>query len=198
MTNLAAYYALLPMQSETAEIARGLRRRDPELLDRLIEQYQHRLFRYLLHLTGDRALAEDIFQETWLRVLERGSQYDGAHSFVSWLLRVARNLTIDSLRRLRPASLDALADPEDGGAPFEPADRRATPFEELAAGETRDHMVTLLASMPAAYREVLVLRFQEEMPLEEIAGVLNTPLGTVKSRLYRAMELMRDKLEGRP
>jgi RNA polymerase sigma-70 factor, ECF subfamily len=195
MTNLAAYYALLPMQSETAEIARGLRRRDPELLDRLIEQYQHRLFRYLLHLTGNRQLAEDIFQETWLRVLERGSQYDGTHSFVSWLLRVARNLTIDSLRRLRPASLDSLADPEDGGAPFEPADRRATPFEELAAGETRDHMVTLLASMPTAYREVLMLRFQEEMPLEEIAAVLNTPLGTVKSRLYRAMELMRDKLE---
>jgi RNA polymerase sigma-70 factor (ECF subfamily) len=197
MTNLAAYYALLPMQSETAEIARGLRRRDPELLDRLIEQYQHRLFRYLLHLTGNRQLAEDIFQETWLRVLERGGQYDGAHSFVSWLLRVARNLTIDSLRRMRPASLDALADPEDDSAPFEPADRRATPFEELAAGETRDHMVTLLASMPTAYREVLMLRFQEEMPLEEIAAVLNTPLGTVKSRLYRAMELMRDKLENK-
>ena len=75
--NATACYFVNGMESETSAIARGLRRRDPDLLDRLIEQYQHRLLRYLVSLTADRAIAEDLFQETWMRVLERGDQYDG-------------------------------------------------------------------------------------------------------------------------
>ena len=62
------------MRDEMKTIARGLQKRDPDLLDRLIEQYQYRLFRYLLYITGDKARAEDFFQETWIRVLERGHQ----------------------------------------------------------------------------------------------------------------------------
>jgi Sigma-70 region 2 len=72
-----ACYFVNGMESETSAIARGLRRRDPDLLDRLIEQYQHRRLGYLVSLTADRAIAEDLFQETWMRVLERGHQYDG-------------------------------------------------------------------------------------------------------------------------
>src|SRR5882757_6291903 len=64
-------------QSESVEIARGLKRQDPELLDHLIELYQHRLLRYLLFLTGKREVAEVLFQETWMRVLLRGGQYNG-------------------------------------------------------------------------------------------------------------------------
>ena len=93
--NATACYFVNWMESETSAIARGLRRRDPDLLDRLIEQYQHRLLRYLVSLTTDRAIAEDLFQETWMRVLERGHQYDGRHEFSTWLYTIARNLTID-------------------------------------------------------------------------------------------------------
>ena len=109
--NAAAYYFVNAMESETSAIARGLRRRDPDLLDRLIEQYQHRLLRYLVYLSGNRDLAEDLFQETWIRVLERGHQYDGRHEFSTWLYAVARNLTIDYLRKKSPVSLDG----SDGG-----------------------------------------------------------------------------------
>src|SRR5579864_7925818 len=93
--NATACYFVNRMESETSAIARGLRRRDPDLLDRLIEQYQHRLLRYLVSLTADRAIAEDLFQETWMRVLERGHQYDGRHEFSTWLYTIARNLAID-------------------------------------------------------------------------------------------------------
>src|ERR1700691_6344909 len=79
--NAIAYCFLNAMESEASAIARGLRRRDPELLDRLIEQYQHRLLRYLIYLTSNRELAEDMFQETWIRVLERGHQYDPKYEF---------------------------------------------------------------------------------------------------------------------
>src|SRR3989475_550020 len=83
------------MSDESKSIARGLRRRDPDLLDRLIEQYHFRLFRYLLYVTGNKERAEDFFQETWIRVLERGHQYDGKSKFEAWLFAIARHLVID-------------------------------------------------------------------------------------------------------
>ena len=97
-----AFSSLVPMETEEAQIARGLRRRDPDLLDALIEQYQHRLLRYLLHLTGNRAIAEDLFQETWLRVLEKGHLYDGRNRFVTWLMSIGHNVAIDYLRKTKP------------------------------------------------------------------------------------------------
>src|SRR5438046_10313899 len=96
------------MESEASAIARGLRRRDPDLLDRLIEQYQHRLLRYLVFLAGNRELAEDLFQETWIRVLERGHQYDGKHGLSTWLYAIARNRPIDYPRKKTPAGRDVI------------------------------------------------------------------------------------------
>ena len=130
--NAIAYCFVNAMESEASAIARGLRRRDPDLLDRLIEQYQHRLLRYLIYLSGNRELAEDLFQETWIRVLERGHQYDGKHEFSTWLYAVARNLTIDYLRKKRPISLDGLMEDEEH-APLEPADTRPMAWEVRAA-----------------------------------------------------------------
>jgi len=94
------------MTEDTQALSRGLRGRDPDLLDQLIEQYQHRLFRYLLFLTGNPALAEDLFQETWIRVLERGHQYNAKSKFESWLFAIARNLVIDVSRRKKMPSLE--------------------------------------------------------------------------------------------
>jgi len=88
-------------QAENAAIARGLKKQNPEMLDQLIEIYQHRLLRYLMFLTGRREVAEDIFQETWMRVLLRGAQYNGKARFDTWLFTIARNLVID-LSRKRP------------------------------------------------------------------------------------------------
>ena len=193
--NAAAYYFVNGMESETNAIARGLRRRDPDLMDRLIEQHQHRLLRYLLYLTGNRELAEDLFQETWIRVLERGHQYDGEHEFSVWLYAVARNLTIDVLRKKSPVSLDGLMETEDH-APLEPADARPTAWEIVAQHEQAQRINAALVSIPVEYREAVVLRFQEGLTLEEMATVTGAPLGTVKSRLYRGLNLLISRLEG--
>jgi len=193
--NAAAYYFVTGMESEASAIARGLRRRDPDLLDRLIEQYQHRLLRYLIYLAGNRELAEDLFQETWIRVLERGHQYDGKHEFSTWLYAVARNLTIDYLRRKNPVSLDGLMEDEDR-APLEPADKRPLAWEIVARQEQAERISAALVGIPAEYRETVVLRFQEEMALEEIAAVTGARLGTVKSRLYRGLNMLMSRLKG--
>lgn len=184
------------MASETKEIARGLEQRDPELLDRLIERYQYRLFRYLVYLTASRERAEDIFQETWVRVLERGHQYDGKSKFEGWLFAIARHLVIDWQRQRKTQSLDAMTDPEEG-APFEIADEsEPSPLRLVLTREQEENVQESLGRVPAVYREVLLLRFQEEMKLEEIAVVLETPISTVKSRLYRGLEAMKGLIQG--
>jgi|SRR5579872_1663593 len=193
--NAAAYYFVDTMESETSAIARGLRRHDPDLLDRLIEQYQHRLLRYLVYLCGQRELAEDLFQETWIRVLERGHQYDGKHEFSTWLYAVARNLTIDYLRKKSPMSLDGLTEDEDS-APFEPADTNPSALEIVAQHEHAERISEALISLPAEYREAVVLRYQEGLALDEIATVTRAPLGTVKSRLYRGLNMLMPLLKG--
>jgi RNA polymerase sigma-70 factor, ECF subfamily len=193
--NAAAYYFVNGMESEASVIARGLRRRDPDLLDRLIEQYQHRLLRYLLYLSGNRDLAEDLFQETWVRVMERGHQYDGRHEFSTWLYAVARNLTIDYLRKMSPVSLNGLMEDEEH-APLEPVDNQPSAWEVVAQHEQAERIRAALVSIPAEYREAVVLRFQEGMALEEIARVTTAPLGTVKSRLYRGLNMLMSRLKG--
>jgi RNA polymerase sigma-70 factor (ECF subfamily) len=190
-----AFSLLVPMETEEAQIARGLRRRDPDLLDALIEQYQHRLLRYLLHLTGNRAVAEDLFQEVWVRVLEKGHLYDGRNRFVTWLMSIGHNVAIDYLRKRNPASLDEMQDPEDG-APFEPPATGPSPYEQVEAHQRQQMFDEALERVPPLFREVLVLRFQEQMKLEEIAKLIHIPLATVKTRIYRGVNALKPLLKG--
>jgi len=185
----------ITMPSEAQELARGLRRRDPELLDHLIEQYHYRLFRYLLFLTGNRESAEDLFQETWIRVLERGHQYNEKWKFGTWLFTIARHLFVDYLRRRNPAA-SASDELDEARELAEPASGAPSPLDRQIQREEGEWVAQALESLGSSYREVLVLRFQEDMSLEEIAQVVAAPLPTVKSRLYRGMEMLRELLEG--
>ena len=185
------------MLDDSQSLARALKRRDPDLLDRLIEQYQFRLFRYLVHLTGSHERAEDFFQETWLRVLERGHQYDGKWKFEAWLFAIARNLVLDWHRRKKPQSLESLAGPDDDAPAFDvPDEKSASPLEQVLSSEARQGVQLSLQQVPAVYREVLVLRFQEELQLDEIATVTGAPISTVKSRLYRGLEALKSAMPG--
>ncbi|MGB9236554.1 MAG: sigma-70 family RNA polymerase sigma factor [Terriglobales bacterium] len=194
--NATVCYFVSAMPDENTEIARGLKRRDPDLFDHLIEKYQHRLLRYLVHLTGCRDLAEDFFQETWIRVLERGSQYDARHQFSTWLFTIARNLFIDHLRRKQPVSLDSPAN-EDDVAPLDiPATGQPSALDLTMQHELNEQISSGMLHIVPEYREALVLRFQEGMSLEEIAQVTGAPLGTVKSRIYRGLSALEPLLKG--
>jgi RNA polymerase sigma-70 factor (ECF subfamily) len=179
------------IQSENARVAEGLKRHDAQLLDDLILQYQHRLLRYLLYLTGKRELAEDLFQETWMRVLMRGAQFNGNSRFDTWLFTIARNLVIDLRRRRSMASLEEMCEAGDEERPFEVPSQEKTPFEHLATMESGQLVADALLNLDPLHREVLVLRFHEEMSLEEIARMTRAPLSTVKSRLYRGLAALK-------
>src|SRR5271166_3222178 len=98
------------VRQESLAVSQGLKRQDAGLLDELIVRYQHRLLRYLLYLTSNREMAEDLFQEVWMRVLVRGGQFNGKSRFDTWLFTIARNLVIDFRRKRTVASLDELID----------------------------------------------------------------------------------------
>ena len=186
------------VRQESQAISAGLKRQDAGLLDDLIVRYQHRLLRYLLYLAGNREQAEDLFQEVWMRVLVRGGQYNGQARFETWLFTIARNLLIDLRRKRTMSSLDELFEggtDEDRPMAFEIADDDPTPFDHLSNMEDRSRIATALLEVDTLHREVLVLRFHEELSLEEIAKVTRAPLSTVKSRLYRGMAMMKPKLE---
>lgn len=183
---------------ENLAVAEGLKRQEPGILDDLIVRYQHRLLRYLLFLTGHREMAEDLFQEVWMRVLTRGGQFNGKARFETWLFTIARNLVIDHRRRRTMSSLDELfesGNDDDKPMSFEVADHQPTPFESFSSFEDREHVAAALLQLDTLYREVLVLRFHEDMTLEEIAKVTRAPLSTVKSRLYRGLAAIKPKLE---
>ena len=183
------------VQSENAAIAHGLKRQNPELLDQLIELYQHRLLRYLLFLTGKREVAEDLFQETWMRVLLRGAQYNGKARFDTWLFTIARNLVIDVRRKRTMSSLEEMCDTGEDGRPFEPAANEPTPLDACLMRENSERVAAALLTLDSLSREVLVLRFHEELSLEEIATLTRANLSTVKSRLYRGLASLKPRMQ---
>lgn len=186
--------AALAVEHENAAIARGLKRQDPELLDQLIETYQHRLMRYLMFLTGKREVAEDLFQEVWIRVLRRGSQYNGKARFDTWIFTIARNLVIDLSRKRTMASLDEMREGGEDERPFEIAEESPSPLDRYEFQENAAELAVVLQTLEPSYREVLTLRFHEEMSLEQIATFTRAPLSTVKSRLYRGLAALKPAL----
>ena len=172
-------------RTENALISQGLRLHDAELLDRLILQYQHRLLRYLLFLTGNREIAEDLFQETWMRVLTRGAQYNGSARFDTWLFTIARNLVIDFRRKRTMASLEEMCENDGDERPFEVASSDPNPFDRYQSSENAGRVAEALLTLDPLHREVLVLRFHEELSLDEISMVTRAPLSTVNWRLRR-------------
>ena len=173
-----------------------MRRGDPDALTALISRYQHRLYRYLLRLVREPAAADDLFQQTWLRVMEKIGQYDGRRNFEAWLFSVAHNLAIDAWRGKRGESIEEAAD--SGQLPGGRL-RGSQPdaLERLLDFERGAMLAASMHELPAIHREVLTLRFEEDMKLEEIAEVAGVPLSTVKSRLKRALEGLRAAMDTR-
>jgi RNA polymerase sigma-70 factor (ECF subfamily) len=178
------------------DVAR-LRRGDLNALSELVARYQNRLYRYLLRIVGQPAEAEDLFQQTWLKVVEKIRSFDESRNFDAWLFTLARNLAIDHLRRIRPQSLDEpLA---NSGHRETLADRIPSrdhaPLDHALAAERRTRIDEAMVALAMIYREVLTLRFEDEMKIDEIARVTGVPVSTVKSRLRRSLEQLRCALE---
>jgi RNA polymerase sigma-70 factor, ECF subfamily len=171
-----------------------LKKGDSDALGVILSLYHHRLYRFLLRIVKDPASADDLFQETWVRIIEKIGKYDGRSNFDTWMFCVARNLAIDHLRRRQGSSLD---EPDQSGdAPINRLPSTGPDaLHRLLEYERADRLAIAIAELPVIHREVLSLRFEEEMKLEQIAEVTGLPLSTVKSRLCRALDGLRSLVE---
>lgn len=184
------------VNTDTQQIARGLRERDVALLHALVGQYQYRLVRYLIFFLGSRDPVDDLVQETWLRVLERGRTYNGQSRFESWLFAIARNLAIDYMRKRRIVSLDSNDSDEQNLESLFPISGAPSPFEQAARTEDAQRLARSVQTLEPIYREVLVLRFQEDLSLHEIAVIVGAPVSTVSTRIYRGLAALRVQMKG--
>ena len=183
-------------ETESRCIARALKRKDSEFIGRIVSQYHCRLLRYLVYWTSRREQAEDLVQETWLRVLEHAGQYNGRLRFEPWLFSIARNLAIDHLRKQQRASGKASDVPGDEAGLNVPAADFESPFFAAARSEDAKRIAAALSALEPIYREALLLRFQEELSLAEIAQVAGAPISTVSSRIHRGLSMLQASLGG--
>lgn len=151
--------------------------------EKLVDEHQSMVFSLALRMTGDRGLAEEIAQDVFLEMDRNLRKLESANHAMFWLRRVTMSRSADAQRRRRVRGMDLWVEMDEShGAP---AEEKASP---LGA-----RLEQLLTTLPEAQRAALVLRYQEDMTPEEIAGMLDAPLATVKSHLQRGLKLLRAK-----
>jgi RNA polymerase sigma-70 factor (ECF subfamily) len=166
----------------------------------LVRRYQRPVFSLIYRMVRDRETAEDLAQETFIKVLNAIDSYRPEHKFSSWIFKIANNAAIDHLRRRDPDLLsldgapDAVSADRQEATSLQVRDLGESPLDELQARELGSHIETAIARLRPEYRACIMLRHVEGRAYEEIAAILDLPLGTVKTYIHRARAELRDML----
>jgi RNA polymerase sigma-70 factor (ECF subfamily) len=167
----------------------------------LIHRYERPVFSLIFRMVRDRALAEDLAQDTFVKVLNALESYRPEYKFSSWIFKIANNVAIDQLRRreLDTLSLDGAPDArtadEIEATALQAVDRTETPLAELESRELGSIIEQAIGRLRPEYRACILLRHVEGRSYEEIAEALDLPLGTVKTYIHRARHELREYLE---
>lgn len=158
----------------------------------LVEKYQDRLYNTMVHIVGSRDDARDVVQDAFVQAFLKLETFQQNCAFYTWLYRIAFNAAASLSRRKRPAvSVEEVRD----SFGREPVDKGAGPSEQMEEEERRRYVQAAIAALPEEFRTVLVLREMEGYCYEEIAEILELPVGTVRSRLHRARLQLRQSLK---
>ena len=166
--------------------------------DTLVDAYWQRLFGYALRATNNAELAQDLVQETFLRIVQRLGKYDDQGKFEAWLFRILVNLVRDhgrSLARHPTQSTVMECDGERIELINEMSGKLQAPFDPLYKQEEVDALQLALRRLPEGDRQILLLRHFADMPFKDIARTLNCPIGTVLARAHRALGKLRSLME---
>lgn len=180
-------------------LARLALKGDQQAFAELVDLYQDKLYHMAYRMLNNRQEAEDVVQDTFLRVYKNLDRFDETLKFSTWIYRIATNLCIDRLRKRKPTySLDAESQEYDGldGYSMIPSDNR-TPESELILSDTQRIIHQAMESLPPKYKSVMMLRYIQDMSLQEVGDILDMPVTTIKTRVHRGREFLRKKLEHR-
>jgi RNA polymerase sigma-70 factor (ECF subfamily) len=187
------------------ELLRRVRKKDPKAYEELVERMEKPLMNFIYRFVLDKDTAEDIFQETFLRVVKSIHRFKPKPSLSSWIFKIARNLCIDHLRKLKrhpQVSFDAYQEDEEGKLLYFSnaiLTYDKTPAEEARVKEERRLLHQAISRLSPQKREALILRVFLDMPYSDIAKIVSTPVGTIKYRVHEAMvelsKLLREKDE---
>lgn len=172
---------------------------DEDAFAELVGRYRNQITSYIYRMVNDYDTAVDLSQETFLRVYRAAARYQTTHAFSTYIYRIATNVAISELRkrkRRRLVSLTGLLTSPDGEEvmDFQPADDKPLQDIALIDAEKRAVIKRAISTLPDRYRAPLVLRDVEGKSYDEIAAILQTSEGTVKSRINRARNFLRDKM----
>ncbi len=160
--------------------------------EELVRRYQRPITGYVFRMLGDYESSLDVTQEVFIKVYNSLTKYSPEYKFSTWLYRIAHNAAIDHMRRnpVSPQSLEA--ENADGSYQIQIESRRPSPEQDHERKEWRHEIDAVVRCLPPAYRDLILLRHSRDLSYDEIADVTGLPLGTVKNRLFRAREMMRE------
>ncbi len=160
--------------------------------EELVRRYQRPITGYVFRMVGEYESALDVTQEVFIKVYNSLHKYSSEYKFSTWLYRIAHNAAVDHLRRnsITPQSLEA--ENADGSFQIQIESRLSSPEQDRERSEWRTEIDSVVRTLPPAYRDLIMLRHGQDLSYDEIAEVTGLPLGTVKNRLFRARELMRE------
>lgn len=169
---------------------------DQHRFGELVEDYQGKIVNYVYKMLGNYEDAVDVSQEVFLKAYTALDSYKPKYPFAAWLFRIARNAAIDELRRRKgqKVSLDEPLDLGDGSVERQVPDSGPDPETEFLQDEFQGRVEAAVSELPEKYREPLVLRHAGGLAYDAIAEALELPLGTVKTRIHRAREALRESL----
>jgi RNA polymerase sigma-70 factor, ECF subfamily len=161
--------------------------------EELVRRYQRPISAYVYRMVGDYDIALDLTQEIFIKIYGSLARYRPEFKFSTWIYKIAHNCAVDHLRRHngREQSLISGVEGDSYELPLESG--RLSPEQESERKERRIEIETVVRSLPAAYRELIILRHSQDLTYEEIVEVTGLPLGTVKNRLFRARDMMRQQ-----
>jgi len=161
--------------------------------EELVRRYQRPISAYVYRMVGNYESALDLTQEIFIKVYNSLQRYRAEFKFSTWIYKIAHNAAVDHLRRsaTREQSLTVGSDGDNFELPLESG--RLSPEQESERKERRIEIESVVGALPANYRELIILRHSQDLSYEEIVEVTGLPLGTVKNRLFRAREMMRQQ-----
>ncbi|WP_025028897.1 RNA polymerase sigma factor SigW [Caldalkalibacillus mannanilyticus] len=171
---------------------------DRQAFEEIVELYKNKIFQVAYRMLGNRTEAEDIGQETFLRVYANLSRYDQTHKFSTWIYRIATNLCIDRLRKRQITySLDQEVAATEGLDMYSQiADKAKGPEAEVMTIELQNEVQQAIDQLPIKYKSIMILRYIEDLSLQEISEIIDLPVTTIKTRIHRGREALKKLLKG--